>query len=153
MIYLFSSPLYYTLSLAIFLADRITKSLALSCTQPYTINDFLSFELMINRGVSWSMFHSDNNLIFGLVTLVVVGIALSLAYYAYMRYSSGHTIAGELLIFAGASSNIVDRCVYHGVIDFIVLTFGTWTFPVFNIADVSIMSGVILMLWTHARDL
>lgn len=145
--------LYYLLALLIFIADRITKQIALSYAKPCVINDYLSFELMFNRGVSWSMFHSDNNLIFWLVTLVVSGIALSLTYYAYTRYYIGHVIVGELLILAGASSNIIDRCMYQGVIDFVVLTFGCWTFPVFNIADVAIIIGVIFMLGTHARDL
>lgn len=134
--------------------DRITKQSALTyAVQPQVVNDYVSFELMFNRGVSWSMFHSDTTLTFGLVTVAVMGITVSLTYYAYRRMYAGHTIIGELLILAGASSNIIDRCIYHGVIDFVALTCGSWTFPVFNIADVSIIIGVILMLWTHGRDL
>ena len=69
---------YYGAALAVFLADRITKQLALAYTiHPYEVTDFLSFELIINRGVSWSMFHSDNSLVFGLVTAVVIGISAS----------------------------------------------------------------------------
>lgn len=145
---------YYALFLVIFILDRITKQYALACAvQPQVMNEYVSFELMFNRGVSWSMFHSDTTLVFGLVTAVVMGITASLAYYAYKRMCAGHSIIGELLILAGASSNIIDRCIYHGVIDFIVLACGSWTVPVFNVADVSIIIGVILMLWTHGRDL
>lgn len=146
--------IYFVMFWVIFIADRVTKQWALCCAQePYVINDLLSFELMLNRGVSWSMFHSESSLIFGVVTLAVIGIAALLSYYAYTRYRAGISIAGELLILAGALSNIVDRVMYHGVIDFIVCTYNSWTFPVFNIADVAIIGGVIYMLWTHARTL
>ena len=56
-------------------------------------------------------------------------------------------------MLAGACSNIIDRFVYCGVIDFIVITIGGWTCPVFNIADVSIIVGVTFMLWINYRDL
>lgn len=144
----------YALAVALFLADRITKQLVLTyAAQPYAINDALSFELIINRGVSWSMFHSDNSIIFGLVTLVVIAITASLAWFAYTQLNKGYPIIGELLVFAGACSNIIDRFVYCGVIDFIVITIGGWTCPVFNVADVAIIVGVTLMLWINYRDL
>lgn len=148
-----SMVLVYALLVVLGIADRVTKQMALMYENPCMVNDILSFELVFNRGVSWSLFHSDDTLFFGLVTIGVALIALSLTYYTYIRYKEGHTIVGELLTLMGAYSNIVDRCLYQGVIDFIVLSVGTWTFPVFNIADVAIIGGVIIMLLTHMRDI
>ena len=62
-------------------------------------------------------------------------------------------IIGEICIFAGAISNVVDRYVYGGVVDFIALSYGDWHFAVFNVADMFIFCGVALMLileYTHS---
>lgn len=53
----------------------------------------------------------------------------------------------EILVFAGAISNLVDRVLYGAVLDFIELYVGRWSWPVFNVADSLIVCGVIGMLF------
>jgi len=50
-----------------------------------------------------------------------------------------------ILIFSGAIGNLIDRILYHEVIDFIDLFVGSYHWPAFNIADSCITVGVILM--------
>ena len=48
------------------------------------------------------------------------------------------------LIMGGMFGNLIDRIIHHGVIDFIYISL--IDFPVFNIADMGITIGVILLL-------
>jgi len=146
--------LYYAgLFLYVFTLDRITKWWALrNLDQVIQINDFLSFEFVINRGISWSMFHSESNSAFYLLTFVIIGVTLFLASYAYQRWHDDKFILGEVIILAGGISNIVDRIMYGGVIDFIALNFGIFSWPVFNLADAFIVLGVLFMLVTVYKD-
>lgn len=130
-----------------FVIDRLTKHWVLHHVEgEQKINEFLSFDFVINRGISWSMFHSEADSAFYLLTFVISLVLLFLTAYALRRLRNGKVIIGEVLILSGGISNIFDRIVYNGVIDFIVLSYQSYTWPVFNIADVCIVLGVFILL-------
>ena len=110
--------LYGLLFVTVIFVDRITKMWAL-------VN--VAGEYHINQCVA------------------IVSITFLLISFAYHRWCDARLIVGELLIIAGSASNIIDRFFYRGVIDFILLSCKGWSFPVFNLADVAIVLGVILM--------
>jgi len=149
---LFSNILIYV-TLALAALDRVTKLWALTlCSDNFTDNrydvtQFFSCELVFNRGVSWGLFYSESTVIFVLVTISVISITLLLAWIAYNRVLQGYSIIGELLIITGSVSNIIDRIYYQGVIDFIFLHYNDWSYPVFNLADVYIVVGVMYMFY------
>lgn len=81
-----------------------------------------------------------------LLLMVSVVIILLFVIYKMARYRMIGKIflSGTLaLIVAGGISNIVDRFIYGGVIDYIKI--GGW--PIFNIADILIVIGVSLWAW------
>lgn len=137
----------------VLLLDRVTKIWALlACQSEREITSFLTTKCMLNRGISWGLFHSENIYIFVLVSLV---IALFIGIFVWWVYRYIHTfgsLIGVSLVLAGAISNLFDRVWYSGVIDFIVVSYGSWTFPVFNIADVAICCGVFILFLTSAGD-
>ncbi len=136
----------------IVLIDRLVKYWALSsCANRCTINDYLSFEVVFNRGVSWGWFHSPNEAVFGLVSSIIVLIMIVLAWNTVRQFERGHLIVGHVMVLAGAVSNTLDRLLYRGVIDFIELSYGGWSWPVFNVADVCIVFGVGLMAVEYYR--
>ncbi len=63
-----------------------------------------------------------------MVSIVVACIALVLGFYAYRRWQETGFILGEVLVLSGALSNLIDRVVYAGVIDFIALS---WAIGIF----------------------
>jgi signal peptidase II len=138
---------YILLFASIVLSDRLTKLWALqTCLAPRIFNAYLSGELVFNRGVSWSFFNYADPLLFGCVTGLVTGVIIALALYAWNQWQSGQIIAGEVMVLAGSCANLFDRFIYGGVIDFILLSYKSYSWPIFNIADIAIVLGVGYML-------
>jgi signal peptidase II len=128
--------------------DRISKWWAVHALQqgPLVFNEMFSFELAFNRGISWSLFHAQDTLIFVAVSICVMIVMCVLMYHMAQQVRVGRAITGELFVLIGGLSNIVDRIVYKGVVDFIACSYGSWEFPIFNIADCAVSAGVFIML-------
>lgn len=145
--------MYSLVFAAIIMLDRITKLWALANLEsPRQLTPFLSLELVFNAGISWGMFNQSGLLIFSGITLIIVLIIISLSWYAYQRMRHGYIVLGECMVIAGALSNIIDRFLYQGVIDFILFSYAQWSFPVFNVADCAIVVGVAYMFIMHQGD-
>jgi len=147
--YLFS----YMLFLFLFFIDRATKWIIVSLgVDSYGITSWLSFDVQLNRGISWSLFHSDNTWTFLLVSLSVLAVTLCVIAYAVYQWRYNKPIYGQTMVIAGSVSNILDRMIYGGVVDFIHVHIKKWSFAVFNIADVAIVIGVCIMMLQEIRD-
>src|SRR5262249_38331871 len=80
-----------------------------------------------------------------LVGAVSVTLA-TLAYFALSHGWSGLALIGASLTFAGGLSNVMDRFSRGTVVDFMSVGVGGWTTGIFNVADVAIMCGCVLIL-------
>jgi signal peptidase II len=147
---IFSYCAFFLITLII---DRITKKLALIyAQQPIEITSFLSFDLVFNKGITGGMLQAKSMYAFVALTVSVLFISVALAYYMYQRWKYNNYIIGEVLTLSGAVSNIFDRFMYEGVIDFIHISFFGWSFPIFNLADVYIVMGVFIMFLIHIKE-
>lgn len=99
-----------------------------------------------NYGAAWSMFQGQQ-LFFAIVTvIVIVGIG-----YCFWRFRNQHWILLALsLILAGAIGNFIDRLFQGYVVD--MFEFLPVNFPVFNIADMCLTVGVILLIIIVLRE-
>lgn len=131
-----------------FVLDVLTKRWALHSLRYQSISagPYLTFELSINRGVSWSMFSSSDPYVFGAVTVIVGLFLATFAWFAFTRRQQRQCIFAETLVIVGGTGNFFDRLFYGGVVDFIHVHYGAWSFPIFNIADICIVAGVFLMV-------
>lgn len=143
--------IYYLLEVCVIvLGDRITKLLALTMgNKPIVVTDMITFELAFNRGISWGMFHSSSMITFWVLTLLISAIIIGLLGHTVMKWIHKEQIYGEIAVLSGAISNVIDRCVYGSVIDFVHISYGSWSWPIFNIADVAIVLGVGWILWSQ----
>ncbi|MBU1336884.1 MAG: signal peptidase II [Alphaproteobacteria bacterium] len=106
------------------------------------VTDFFDYVLVWNTGISYGLFDSLPAWALGVVMLVAI-VALSVW---WLRADSPLVRIGLALCIGGALSNAVDRLIYGAVADFFHLHWGTWSFYIFNIADVAITVGVILLI-------
>lgn len=141
----------FLLSVLIIIFDQITKFKAaelLMHKKPFIIvKDFIQFHYVENRGAAFGILQ-DKKIFFVVITLVVVIVT---SYYLINNYHELHKFAriGIALLLAGAIGNLIDRIRFGYVIDFIsVRLINAYDFPVFNIADISIVlgTGIIMIL-------
>lgn len=144
------SLFYFWVAVLPFVLDRVTKFLMMRvCAQlPYVVCPILTIDCSFNRGVSWGVLHAAATWQFVAVSVLISCIAAGLCVYVYQRYRDGFAIYGELLVISGALSNLVDRVLYGGVLDFINVSWHGWSWPAFNFADMSIVVGIIIMAWS-----
>lgn len=141
---------YALLASGILLLDRMSKYAALMLLmQPINVIDFFELQLVVNRGISWGFFNTTHVVSGALVRLCIIALIVLLCAYIHTRYKQQKSIYAEVAILSGAVSNLLDRFIYGGVIDFIHLHCGAFSWPIFNIADVAIVCGVIWMIF-HA---
>lgn len=127
---------YGLLFFSIIFIDRITKYAMRVAHQRYNIHDFITLTLQYNRGISWGMFDSESTTVFWVITSLIALFIGFFFVYTTLRFFNKRIIVGELMVCAGALSNFIDRIWYGGVADFILISNNSWSFPVFNIADI-----------------
>lgn len=107
------------------------------------IDNFLNITYVRNTGAAWSIL--DNNT--WIVTVISLLIIIGIIYYVYRNIVSKKILKiGYGLILGGAIGNFIDRIVYGYVIDFIDIDIFGWNYPIFNLADMFIVVGVILVM-------
>jgi len=135
---------FSTLSILIFIIDQFTKNLIIN-NKTLINKDFILFRLdfVKNYGAAFNIF-SGNRYFLSLVSIIFSIILL----YLLLRKTSSSILQlySYSFILGGTIGNGIDRIINGYVIDFINLNM--INFPVFNIADLSINIGFILVIYT-----
>lgn len=107
------------------------------------ISNFFYLTYTHNYGGAWSIF--DNSTLF--ITIVSFLIIIGIIYYLFKnKVTKKIEIVGYSLLLGGAIGNLIDRIVYGYVIDFFDFYIFGYDFPIFNVADIGIVVGIILLL-------
>jgi signal peptidase II len=101
----------------------------------------INLELHYNRGVAFSMFAFLGDYLKWIQLALIIGIIIFVIYDGYIK-KYAFPIG---LIVGGAISNLYDRFIHHGVVDYVAWHCG-FNFAVFNYADVMIDIGVATIL-------
>jgi signal peptidase II len=140
---------YFLVSLAIVLADQITKWIVLGRLGPLDrleITPFFNLVLAFNKGAAFSFLAGAG----GWQTPLLVAFALTAAVVVsvLLLRSPGRRLfcAGLALILGGAVGNVIDRLRFGHVVDFLDLHAGGWHWPAFNVADSAITVGAALLI-------
>ncbi len=118
----------------------------LAAKGPQAVLPFLDIVLVWNRGISYGLFQQESDLGRWLLAGATVLIALGL--WVWSTRCSTRLVAAALgFVIGGAIGNGVDRLAYGAVIDFFHFHVGTFSWYVFNVADVWIVAGVAGLLY------
>ena len=125
----------------IFFVDQMIKAFFLEGFR--WLGEFFSLILTYNKGVAFSMFAFLEEYLKYIQLLLVGGLGVYLLFHKEVL----HLYALPIGIIAGAAlSNIYDRFIHGGVVDYFFWHYG-FEFAVFNFADVMIDFGVLLILY------
>ena len=104
----------------------------------------VTIKAMWNCGISFGLFpcHSLAQKIV-LLTIHSILILVLIRHYGKMHHKQ--SALGVLAMISGALGNFIDRIIYGKVFDFIAVKIGPWDFPVFNLADMLISIGFLLV--------
>ena len=123
-----------------FIIDRLFKALVLNFEGFFAIKNVLKINFYQNWGLALSIPVSPY-LIYPLVILILI-----IVFYFFvenLKRNNYFFLWATGLIFVGAFSNLIDRLRFGYVVDYLNFI---GRFPVFNLADVMIITGVGLIL-------
>ncbi len=131
----------------LFLIDLISKIIILKTNikMPYeVIPNFFYIVKVYNTGAAFSFLAGTGaNIIF-----MICGI-IALIYIDRMLIAEVRMFIGDIgvsMLYGGILGNVFDRFLYGKVVDFLSFKFGSYSFPIFNFADVFICVGIVLVL-------
>jgi len=149
------AALFWGLIIGIVVADLITKRIAVAqllprYSQHHVLGSWLQLQLVYNQGAAFGIYLGEHSRwIF--VTLTVLAVALLSR--MYVQTPPGHWLRTTALamVIGGALGNLVDRLrSAQGVVDFIDVGVGMHRWPTFNVADMGVSVGAVLLaivLW------
>ncbi len=142
-----NKKLIYTVALFFLLLDQvikfiITKNLVLMEEIPI-IKNFFSIYYLKNTGAAFSIF--GNKTLFLIIISILCLIFLKY-YIKKLKRVTRLTIVSLGIMIGGIVGNLFDRIIYKSVIDYLSFSFGNYNFPVFNLADIGITIGAVLLL-------
>jgi signal peptidase II len=149
--------LFWGVGMGVVVADFLTKRLAAAALmhrQIPLVGDWLSFQLVYNPGAAFGINAGDYSrwifMALAVVALVVLGSMVRQTEPAH------HVrLLALALVCGGAVGNLVDRIrSARGVVDFIDVWIGPFHWPTFNVADMAVSCGAVLLalvLWLEGR--
>ena len=132
---------------SLFILDRITKIAIIKHqlnNDSIYINKYLNFELVWNTGIGFGLLSQNANIYYHLTSLIIFSVIVFLIYLITKSNFSEKILFS--LVLGGALGNVYDRLVYFAVPDFIDFHINDFHWFTFNIADIFITLGIILII-------
>lgn len=139
----------FFLILTIFLLDRISKIYVIdqskkSLSNNLFLSDYLNISLMWNEGIAFGLFAFDESFFYNFITILIIMVII-IVFFMILK-NKGYKKYSLILILGGALGNLYDRIFFGAVPDFIDFHIGDFHWFVFNVADIFISIGVIIMI-------
>lgn len=136
----------YIIAVLVLIIDQVSKSLIEIFFKlnesVVVIKDFFYITVAHNTGGAWSIF-SDHSYLF--IVASIIAIVLLIKFMFGFKNNLRNNIAFACL-FGGIFSNLADRIFLGYVRDFLDFKIFGYDYPIFNIADVTIVVGVLLLI-------
>ena len=134
----------------IFLLDRVSKIYVIyldgkQLNSEIFKSKFINIQLIWNEGIAFGLFAFDDNFFYNLITGFIILVILTLLYF--ITKTRGFEKYSFLIILGGACGNVFDRFFYSAVPDFIDIHYQNFHWFIFNVADIFITLGVVLLIY------
>lgn len=137
------------LAAAIIVADQVTKvyfDTALQYGERINILPFFDFTLLYNRGAAFSFLAGAGGWQRWAFTALGIGAAAFIVWLLHRHRGQWRFSLALAMILGGALGNVIDRTQHGHVIDFLLFYWRDWYYPAFNVADIGIVCGAILLV-------
>jgi signal peptidase II len=140
---------YFFFILSIIILDRISKLWIISIFNSENnleikISSFINLNLIWNKGIAFGLFSYGEKFEYNLLTGLIIMI-IAIVFWMIIK-TKGFEKYGFLMILGGALGNIFDRLYYSAVPDFIDIYYKNFHWFVFNVADIFITLGVLMLI-------
>ena len=140
----------FLIILSIFVLDRFSKVYVIFQNKKSLSNElfeskYLNINLIWNEGIAFGLLSFDQKLYYNLLTGLICLITLIILWMVIR--TKGLEKLAFLIVFGGSLGNIFDRLYYSSVPDFIDIHFGDFHWFIFNVADIFITLGVLLLIY------
>lgn len=147
--------IFYAVSVLLLVVDQLTKlwaydSLRGELSQSF-MGDMFRLEYAENPGAFLGMGNSLSDPVrFWVFTIFVSALMLGLGIYMHVKQLIPKEAWAYSLIFAGGVGNLIDRIFHEDghVIDFLNAGIGSLRTGIFNVADMAIMLGLFILLFS-----
>jgi signal peptidase II len=133
------------IAIAVVVLDQITKRLIVSALKLnetlFSSNPFFNIIHVTNTGAGFSILQGKT------LFLSLISFAFIIGVLIFYNKIKMHDRLFFALILGGAIGNFIDRVLVGRVIDFISVSFYTFQWPIFNVADMAISCGIIGLLY------
>ncbi len=143
---------WLVVTLVVLALDQFTKfevTQSLDLYQRVPILPFFDLVRLHNTGAAFSLLAGASGWQNWLFMAVAASVSAGVLWWLAQLPRRGKTLLalGLALLLGGALGNLIDRVLYGYVVDFILLYYGDWSYPAFNVADSAITGGVALVLF------
>ena len=141
--------LNFFIVVTIFILDRVTKIYVIDFYKNNLGNDllnskYLNIRLIWNEGVAFGLFSFDQDFFYNILTLLIGSVIIII--FIMIKKNEGMKKYSLLMILGGAIGNFYDRVFFKAVPDFLDFHIGNFHWFIFNVSDIFITTGVILMI-------
>lgn len=143
----------YKITCIILIIDQILKNIIktkMSLNQEIVlIKNFFSINYLKNTGAAFSIL-TNQTFILIIISFIIIFVLDRLL--TKEKNLNNISVISIGLILGGIFGNLLDRIIYKGVIDYLSFKIFSYDFPVFNLADIAITIGTLLLLFNMIKE-
>ena len=148
--------LYVAMVGGVIALDQLTKMLVLRELRPYSpvevLGDYFRLTFIYNTGAAFGLHLGDAS---RWVFMALAAVAVVVLWFMFRgtRWGDRARLVAIASVTGGAIGNVIDRVrSSRGVVDFLDFGVGEWRWPVFNVADIAVTVGALLLAYSLWRE-
>jgi signal peptidase II len=141
---------WLAISVAVIVLDQVTKALiarTFAVHESIEITPFFNMVLVYNRGAAFSLLADAGGWQRGLFIAIAIVASVWIAWLLRRHAAETLFCLALSLVLGGAIGNVIDRVYAGAVLDFLDFHAFGYHWPAFNVADIAISCGAVLLVW------